>query len=101
MTVASVGHPEPCWVTMRAIRYVRVSTDKQADHGVYLEAQAAKIPAMAVVQDGELAGVIVNAGESVKSLVRPGMVRLLAMVDERKVDVVIIAKLDRLTRSVK
>jgi DNA invertase Pin-like site-specific DNA recombinase len=43
----------------------------------------------------------VDAGESAKSLDRPGMARLLAMVDAKAVDVVIIAKLDRLTRSVK
>ena len=42
---------------------------------------------------------IADAGESAKSLDRPGMERLL--VDARKVDTVIIAKLDRLTRSVK
>jgi site-specific DNA recombinase len=72
---------------MRAIGYVRVSTDKQAAHGVSLEAQEAKIRAMAVVQDAELAEVIVDAGESAKSLVRPGMVQLLALVDERKVDI--------------
>ena len=45
--------------------------------------------------------VIVDAGESAKSLSRPGMERLLELVDSRAVDVVIIAKLDRLTRSVK
>jgi DNA invertase Pin-like site-specific DNA recombinase len=85
---------------MRAIGYVRVSTDKQADRGVSLEAQEAKIRAMAVVQGAELADVIVDAGESAKSLDRPGMERLLALVDSKAVDVVIIAKLDRLTRSV-
>jgi DNA invertase Pin-like site-specific DNA recombinase len=56
---------------------------------------------MAVVQGAELADVIVDAGESAKSLDRPGMARLLALVDARAVDTVIIAKLDRLTRSVK
>src|SRR5262245_51534568 len=86
---------------MRAIGYVRVSTDKQADFGVSLEAQTEKVRAMAVVQGAELAEVIVDAGESAKSLNRPGMERLLALVDARAVDVVIIAKLDRLTRSVK
>jgi len=86
---------------MRAIGYVRVSTDKQADFGVSLEAQTEKVRAMAVVQGAELAEVIVDAGESAKSLDRPGMERLLALVDSRAVDVVIIAKLDRLTRSVK
>ena len=44
---------------------------------------------------------IVDGGESAKNLMRPGMERLLALVNERKVDTVIIAKLDRLTRSVK
>jgi site-specific DNA recombinase len=85
---------------MKAVGYVRVSTDKQADRGVSLEAQAEKLKAMAVVQGAELVDVIVDAGESAKSLSRPGMERLLALVDSRAVDTVIVAKLDRLTRSV-
>jgi site-specific DNA recombinase len=87
--------------TMRAIGYARVSTDRQADHGVSLEAQEAKIRAMATVQGAEIIELIVDGGESAKDLKRPGMERLLTLVDERKVDTVIIAKLDRLTRSVK
>jgi site-specific DNA recombinase len=87
--------------TMRAIGYARVSTDKQADHGVSLEAQQAKICAMATVQGAEIIELIVDGGESAKDLKRPGMERLLALVDQRQVDTVIIAKLDRLTRSVK
>lgn len=86
---------------MKAIGYVRVSTDKQAEKGVSLEAQAEKIRAMAVVQGVELLDILIDAGESAKSLDRPGMARLQAMVDAREVQVVIIAKLDRLTRSVK
>jgi DNA invertase Pin-like site-specific DNA recombinase len=86
---------------MKTIAYVRVSTDKQAEHGVSLEAQDAKIRAMATVHGTELAEVIVDGGESAKSLNRPGIARLLAMVDVGGVKVVIIAKLDRLTRSVK
>src|SRR5580692_9692615 len=87
--------------SMRAIGYLRVSTDKQADHGVSLEAQEAKIRAMAVVQGAEVVELIVDGGESAKNLNRPGMERLLALVDQGKVQTVIIAKLDRLTRSVK
>ena len=86
---------------MRAIGYIRVSTDKQADRGVSLDAQSEKVRAMAVVQGAELVDVIVDAGESAKSLSRPGMARLLFLVDTGAVDTVIIAKLDRLTRSVK
>jgi DNA invertase Pin-like site-specific DNA recombinase len=41
------------------------------------------------------------AGNRPKSLNRPGLQRLLALVDSCKVEAVIVAKLDRLTRSVK
>src|SRR5260370_38952417 len=86
---------------MKAIGYVRVSTDKQADRGVSLEAQTEKIRAMAVVHSAELADIIVEAGESAKSLNRPGMHRLLALVDSAECNAFIVTKLDRLTRSVK
>jgi site-specific DNA recombinase len=86
---------------MTAIGYARVSTDKQADRGVSLEAQTEKIRAMTVVHSAELTDIIVEAGESAKTLNRPGMQRLLALVDSGEVNVVIVAKLDRLTRSVK
>ncbi len=62
---------------MQATGYVRVSTDKQAEQGVSLEAQAGKIRAMAVVHDAELTELIVDT-ESAKNLNRPGMVRLLS-----------------------
>ena len=56
---------------------------------------------MAVVHGAELIDIIVDGGESARSLNRPGMMRLLALVDTGAVQTVIIAKLDRLTRSVK
>src|SRR5580704_17367345 len=85
---------------MKAIGYVRVSTDRQAEQGVSLEAQEAKIRAMATVQSAELIDVIVDGGEAAKSLYRPGLQRLLAMINTGQVEAVIVAKLDRLTRSV-
>src|SRR5580700_4917639 len=86
---------------MKAIAYIRVSTDRQAEQGVSLEAQEAKIRAMATVQSAELVDVIVDGGESAKSLNRPGLQRLLALINAGKAQAVIVAKLDRLTRSVK
>src|ERR1700686_2119323 len=86
---------------MKAIGYVRVSTDRQAEQGVSLEAQEAKIRAMATVQSAELLDVIVDGGESAKSLNRPGLQRLMGLDNSGKVETVIVAKLDRLTRSVK
>jgi DNA invertase Pin-like site-specific DNA recombinase len=66
-----------------------------------LEAQVEKIRAMAVVHDVELLDVIVDAGESAKDLDRPDMARILELVHSRAVGMVIVAKLDRLTRSVR
>jgi site-specific DNA recombinase len=90
---SAVGEPAP------AIGYVRVSTDQQAEEGLSLEAQTDRVRAMAVVRGVALADVIVEA-DSAKSLRRPGMARLLALVDGGAIDTVLIAKLDRLTRSV-
>src|ERR1700683_5303530 len=56
---------------------------------------------MALVQGAELSDIIVEGGESAKSLSRPGMAKLLALVDAGKVKAVSVAKLDGLTRSVK
>jgi site-specific DNA recombinase len=85
---------------MHAIGYIRVSTDKQAERGLSLDAQREKLRAMAVVHDTELAEIIVDA-ESAKNLDRPGMKRILDLVRGGGVDTVIVAKLDRLTRSVR
>lgn len=86
---------------MKAVGYVRVSTDRQAERGVSLDAQMERVKAMATVQGAELTDVIVDGGESAKSLQRPGVQQVLALVEQRAVSAVIVAKLDRLTRSVK
>lgn len=87
-------------MTTRTVAYIRVSTDKQADAGVSLEAQRAKAAAYASLYDLELVAVIVDAGESAKTLERPGLTRALAMLDKGQADAILVAKLDRLTRSV-
>jgi DNA invertase Pin-like site-specific DNA recombinase len=66
---------------MRTAGYVCVSTDKQAERGSSLEAQAEKIRAMALVQRAERSEIIIESGESAKSLNRPGMAKLLALLD--------------------
>src|SRR6476661_5883591 len=85
---------------MRVIGYIRVSTDEQATGGQSLGAQRAKINDYARLYDLELVAVIEDAGVSAKSLNRPGLQKALAMLRSGKVDGLVIAKLDRLTRSV-
>jgi DNA invertase Pin-like site-specific DNA recombinase len=84
-----------------AIGYARVSTERQADQGVSLDAQKKRLEAMAVVQNATLLDVIVDGGESAKNLNRPGLQQILSLIQAGKVQAVIVAKLDRLTRSVK
>ncbi len=87
--------------TSTAIGYTRVSPRDQAASSVSLVSQRMKIEAYAVLHDLELVEVIEDAGFSAKSLARPGMTNLLRLIRGRKVGVVIVAKLDRITRSVR
>jgi site-specific DNA recombinase len=85
---------------MRVILYCRVSTTDQADNGVSLEAQEAKLTAYASLYDLEVASTVSDAGESAKSLNRPGLQRALAMLRRGEADGLAVVKLDRLTRSI-
>ncbi len=86
---------------MRVVGYVRVSTQEQATEGVSLAAQEAKLRAYADLYDVDLVAVIVDAGQSAKTLNRPGLTAALAALASGEAQGILIAKLDRLTRSVR
>jgi site-specific DNA recombinase len=86
---------------MRVVGYLRVSTDEQANHGVSLEAQRAKLTDYARLYGHELVEVVADEGLSGRHLDRPGLQMALAMLKKRKAEGVLVAKLDRLTRSVR
>jgi DNA invertase Pin-like site-specific DNA recombinase len=82
------------------VGYLRVSTEEQADSGLGLEAQRAVIEAEAARRGWELVTVLVDAGASGKSLSgRPALAQTLAMVRSGDADVLVVSKLDRLSRS--
>jgi site-specific DNA recombinase len=85
----------------RTIAYLRVSTDKQADRGVSLDAQRAKVAAYAELYDLEVVDVVVDTGVSAKTLDRPGLGQVLAMLKGGQAEALLVVKLDRLTRSVR
>jgi site-specific DNA recombinase len=85
---------------MRVAGYARVSTTDQARDGVSLDAQAEKIRAYCGLYELDLAEIVVDPGESTKSLDRPGLARVLGMLAAGQVAGIVVAKLDRLTRSV-
>jgi site-specific DNA recombinase len=85
---------------MKAVGYIRVSTEEQAKHGVSLDAQRAKIQAYAALEDMELIGIEADEGISGCSIKgRPAIQRVLQMVRDRQVKAVVIFKLDRLARN--
>jgi site-specific DNA recombinase len=84
----------------KAVGYVRVSTQEQADYGYSIDAQIDKVKAYASLYDIELVDVVIDAGVSAKSLKRDGLTNVLQMLDSGVTDAVIIFKLDRLTRDV-
>lgn len=85
---------------MKAIGYIRVSTERQATEGVSLEAQQARIEQWCQANGYELVKVEVDAGISGKSMeTRKGLQAALAGL---KKDMVLIAySLSRLARSTK
>lgn len=86
----------------KAVGYIRVSTVGQATEGVSLETQETKIRMYAELKDLNLIDVFVDAGLSGKSISgRPGIQSVLELVRAKKVDDVIIFKLDRLARNTK
>lgn len=86
---------------VKAIGYVRVSTEQQASDGVSLEAQREKIEAFARLYEYDLIAVVEDAGASAKTLDRDGLTEVLARLESGEAGALIVAKLDRLTRSVK
>lgn len=83
-----------------AVGYVRVSGAEQASEGVSLSAQASKIEAYAKLHDIQLVGIESDPGVSAKSLDRPGLTRALGRLDRGEAGALIVARLDRLSRSV-
>lgn len=85
----------------RALLYIRVSTDKQAEHGHSLDAQRTKLLAYAARCSLRVVDVVIDGGESAGTLQRPGLQRALAMVSAGEVDLLVATKGDRVFRSVR
>ncbi len=85
---------------IRALGYVRVSSQDQAREGLSLATQKEKIEAYCNLNDFDLQGIFEDAGISGKNLTgRPGIQKVLKMANKKEVDAVICFKLDRMFRS--
>ena len=81
--------------------YIRVSTEDQAREGFSLPEQEKRLRAMCEYQDYEIYDVYKDAGISAKTgNLRPEFERLLQDIRDKKVNTIVVLKLDRVTRSV-
>jgi DNA invertase Pin-like site-specific DNA recombinase len=84
---------------VRVLAYVRVSSEEQADSRAGLEAQRAAIRRECERRGWEIVEVIEDAGFSAKDLKRPGVRAALQELERGGADALVVAKLDRLSRS--
>jgi DNA invertase Pin-like site-specific DNA recombinase len=85
---------------VNVVAYLRVSTAEQAGSGLGLDAQKAAIVGEAERRGWTVLDTLEDAGLSGKSLGnRPGLERALATVESGEASALVVAKLDRLSRS--
>lgn len=85
---------------MKAIGYLRVSTEEQAGRGASIALQRDKVEQYAQLYGLDVVAWVEDAGVSAKTLDRPGLNRALAMLASGEAEALIVHKLDRLTRVV-
>lgn len=83
---------------LRVLGYLRVSTTEQAANGAGLDAQRAAIAAEAE-RRGWMVQWVEDRGYSAKDLRRPGIREALSVLAAGDADALVVAKLDRLSRS--
>lgn len=81
----------------RAALYIRVSTQEQAQEGYSVGEQKERLIAYCKAHDWIIADIYVDGGYSGSNIKRPGIQQLMS--DTHKFDVVLVYKLDRLSRS--
>jgi site-specific DNA recombinase len=84
---------------MRVVLYIRVSTDEQAKSGYSLEDQLARLEAHATAQGWEIVARITDDGYSGTDPTRPGLLEVLRLAQEGKIDAALATRRDRFYRS--
>lgn len=87
---------------MRCAIYRRVSTDMQVEEGVSLDNQLHRLKAFAESQGWTIVSEYVDEGISAKNIEnRPGIQQIMKDIEQKRFDVLLVYKLDRLVRRVK
>lgn len=81
--------------------YIRVSTQEQADEGYSIGAQTERLAAYCKARDWFVYETYIDPGFSGSNTERPALKKLILDVKNNKLDIVLVYKLDRLSRSQK
>lgn len=85
-------------MTASVAAYLRVSTEEQAEQGISIPAQKARITAYCQAQGWNLYNFYIDDGYSGKNLDRPAMQKLIADAKDQAFAAIVVIKLDRLSR---
>jgi DNA invertase Pin-like site-specific DNA recombinase len=85
---------------LRVLGYVRVSTAEQQDSGAGLDAQRAQIRAEAARRSWRLMAIREDAASGKSMAVRAGLQLALREIESGGAEALVVAKLDRLSRSI-
>src|SRR4051794_7955703 len=86
-------------VSERVLAYVRVSTEEQRSSGLGLADQRAVIQQAAILRGWADVEFVSDEGVSAKNLARPGIAWALEELAAGRASVLVVSKLDRLSRS--
>lgn len=88
---------------LRCALYPRVSTEEQLIHGLSLQAQTKDLQEYAARMGYRVIGIYADEGVSARKPVskRPALLRLLKDVQDNKIDIILVTKLDRWFRNIK
>lgn len=84
---------------IRVACYIRVSTLEQANEGYSIGVQTEKLQAYCVARGWDIVGTYTDPGFSGSNMDRPALSRMLADVKSGHIDMVLVYKIDRLSRS--
>ena len=84
---------------VRVAIYVRVSTEDQAEEGYSIGVQTEKLQAYCTAHDWNIVNTYTDPGFSGSNMERPALKRMLDDIKNGLIDMVLVYKLDRLSRS--
>jgi len=88
-------------ILVNAAAYIRVSTNEQAETGYSLQIQRERITAQITAKGWVLYKVYEDAGQSGGKMERPALQKMLQDIAAKKINAVVVYKLDRLSRKQK